>query len=65
MKEMTGTSKSVKDSRKKKRQSLTWTKKYESKIEEIKGSHVDTNQGKVVITGFHSKKNLSQRSYNS
>ena len=30
-------------------------KKYESKIEESKGAHVDRNQGKAVITGFHSE----------
>ena len=30
-------------------------KKYGSKIEEIKEAHVDRNQGKAVITGFHSE----------
>ena len=30
-------------------------KKYDSKIEECKGEHVDRNQGKAVITGFHSE----------
>ena len=29
--------------------------KYENKIEELKGAHVDRNQGKAVITGFHSE----------
>ena len=29
--------------------------KYENKIEELKGAHVDWNQGKAVITGFHSE----------
>ena len=30
-------------------------KKNESKIEESKGAHVDRNQGKAVITGFHNQ----------
>ena len=29
--------------------------KYESRIEESKGAHVDRNQGKAVITGFRSE----------
>ena len=29
--------------------------KYESKSEESKGAHVDRNQGKAVITGFHNE----------
>ena len=41
MKKMTDTSKSMKDSRKKKKK--------------FKGAHVDRNQGKAVITGFHSE----------
>ena len=30
-------------------------KKNESKIEESEGAHVDRNQGKAVITGFHNE----------
>ena len=30
-------------------------KKYENKSEESKGAHVDRNQGKPVITGFHNE----------
>ena len=30
-------------------------KKDENKIEESKGAHVDRNQGKAVITGFHNE----------
>ena len=45
---MTGTSKSVKDSRILK--ILDMDEKYENK-----GAHVVRNQGKAVITGFHSE----------
>ena len=37
------------------KQILDIGKKYENKIEESKGAHVDRNQGKVVITGFRSE----------
>ena len=40
---------------KKEKKILDMDKKYESKIEEIKGTHVDMKQGKAVITGFHSE----------
>ena len=34
---------------------LDMAEKYENKIEELKGAHADRNQGKAVITGFHSE----------
>ena len=36
---------------------------YESKSEESKGAHVDRNQSKAVITGFHNETS-DQKSYN-
>ena len=51
---MTDTNKSMKKSRKKKK-ILDTDKQYESKIEESNGAHVDRNQGKAVITGFHNE----------
>ena len=37
------------------KQILDTGKTYENKIEESKGAHVDRNQVKAVITGFHSE----------
>ena len=34
---------------------LDMDEKYENKIEELKGAHVDRNQGEAVITGIHSE----------
>ena len=34
---------------------LDMDEKYENRIEEPRGAHVDQNQGKAVITGFHSE----------
>ena len=34
--------------------------KYENRSEETKGEHVDKNQGKAVITGFHSETSESE-----
>ena len=52
----------MKDSRKKK--NPLHRQKYESKIEESEGAHVDRYQGKAVITGFHNVQHLNQKSYN-
>ena len=37
------------------RQILDMDEKYENRREVIKGEHVDENQGKAVVTGFHSE----------
>ena len=34
---------------------MTWTEKYENRSDEPRGAHVDQNQGKAVIKGFHSE----------
>ena len=35
--------------------SADMNEKYKNKIEELKGAQMDGNQGKAVITGFHSE----------
>ena len=37
------------------RKILDMDEKYENRSEVIKGEHVDENQGKAVVTGFHSE----------
>ena len=54
-KKMTDTNKSMKDSRTRERKMIDIDRKYESKSEKSKGAHVDRNQGKAVITGFHNE----------
>ena len=34
---------------------MKWTKNYENRSDEPRGAHVDKNQGKAEITGFHSE----------
>ena len=48
---MTDTNKSMNIEKK----TLDIDNNYESKIGESKGAHVDRDQGKAVITGFHSE----------
>ena len=39
---------------------MTWTKKYENRSDEPRRAHGELNQGKVVITGFHSETSKSE-----
>ena len=39
---------------------LDMDEKYENRSEVIKGEHVDDNQGKAVVTGFHSETTESE-----
>ena len=41
-------------------QILDMDEKYENRSEETKGEHVDQNQGKAVVTGFHSETSESE-----
>ena len=39
---------------------LDMGEKYENKIEELEGAHVDRNQGRAVMTGFHGETSESE-----
>ena len=47
------------------RKILDMDEKYEHRSEDNKKEHADENQGKTVITGFHSENNQSLKSHNS